>query len=152
MKKRIYYLAILFFIIDIIVKQIVVRTMDLYQSIKIIPNFFYLTYTRNTGAAFSILQNQSILILLITVIALFVIYRYINKETLSNKEMLGYSLIIGGTLGNLWDRIIYKYVIDFFDFRLFGYHYPVFNTADSFIVIGIIFLIIISIIKEKKKG
>ena len=116
MKKRIYYLAILFFIIDIIVKHIVVRTMDLYQSIKIIPNFFYLTYTRNTGAAFSILQNQSILILLITVIALFVIYRYINKETLSNKEMLGYSLIIGGTLGNLWDRIIYKYVIDFESF------------------------------------
>ena len=71
-----------------------------------------------------------------------------NKEEINKIESISYGMIIGGIIGNLFDRIIYSYVIDFLDFRIFGYHYPVFNLADSFIVIGIIMMIILTIRKE----
>ena len=65
MKKKIYLLGILFFLIDVSSKQLIVNYLKLHESITIIPKFFYLTYTQNTGAAFSILQDKSILILLL---------------------------------------------------------------------------------------
>ena len=58
--------------------------------------------------------------------------------------MVGYSFIIGGAIGNLIDRIMYGYVVDFLDFKIFGYNYPIFNLADTFIVVGMFILIIIS--------
>ena len=152
MKKKIYWLSLLFFIIDLISKQIIIRLIDLGDSVKIISKFFYLTYVRNEGAAFSILQNKQVLILLITVFALFFINKHLNSDKIDKLESFSYSMIIGGILGNLLDRLIYGYVIDFLDFRIFGYHYPVFNFADCFIVIGIIILMIYTFIKEKKDG
>lgn len=152
MKKKIYWLSLLFFIIDLISKQIIIQLIDLGDSVKIVSKFFYLTYVRNEGAAFSILQNKQILILLITVFALFFINKHLNSDKIDKLESFSYSMIIGGILGNLLDRLIYGYVIDFLDFRIFGYHYPVFNFADCFIVIGIIILMIYTFIKEKKDG
>ena len=73
---------------------------------------------------------------------------YINKEKLSTLENISYGMIIGGILGNLFDRVFFGYVIDFIDFRIFGYNYPIFNLADSFIVIGVIIMAIITIRKE----
>ena len=116
--------------------------------LQVINNFFYLTYVKNDGAAWSILKDQRILLLIITVIVLYLINKYMNKETLNKKEEFIYGMIIGGILGNLFDRAVYREVIDFLDFKLFGYNYPVFNLADTFIVIGIILLIIISFQKE----
>ena len=83
-----------------------------------------------------------------TVIVLFLINRIINKEKLSKLECLSFGMIIGGIFGNLFDRLFFHYVIDFLDFKLFGYNYPIFNLADCFIVIGIILMFIISIRKE----
>ena len=71
-----------------------------------------------------------------------------NKEKLSKTENITYGMIIGGIVGNLFDRIVYGSVVDFIDFKLFGYNYPVFNLADTFIVIGIIIMVIINIRKE----
>ena len=88
------------------------------------------------------------MLLILSVIVLFIINKYINKEKLNKSENIIYGMIIGGILGNLFDRLIYGYVIDFIDFKIFGYDYPVFNLADTFIVVGIILLIIISIRKE----
>ena len=148
MKKKPYIIAFIFLILDIISKQIIVNVLELGKSINVIDNFFYLTFVENKGAAWSILENQRILLLIITVIVLFLINKTINKENLSKIETISFGMIIGGIVGNLFDRVIYGYVIDFLDFKIFGYDYPVFNLADSFIVIGIILLIIISIRKD----
>lgn len=148
MKKKPYIIAFLFFLIDLVSKQIVSHTLSLYNSIEVIKNFFYLTYTKNTGAAWSILKNERILLLILTVLVLFIINRYLNKESIKKNEEIIYGLIIGGILGNFFDRLIYGAVIDFLDFKIFGYDYPIFNLADSFIVIGIILLIFIEIRKD----
>ncbi len=148
MKKKPYIIAFFFFIIDFISKQIVIHFLSLNESILVIKNFFYLTYTRNNGAAWSILKDQRLLLLIVTVIVLFLINKYMNKEELSKTENFIYGMIIGGIIGNLFDRIVYASVIDFLDFKIFGYNYPIFNLADTFIVIGIILLIIVSIRKE----
>ncbi len=79
---------------------------------------------------------------------MFVSNKSMNHEELTKLENISYGMIIGGIIGNLFDRIIYSYVIDFIDFRIFGYNYPVFNLADTFIVIGIIIMVIITIRKE----
>ena len=153
MNKKPYIIALCFFIIDLISKQIVIRLIPLHESIKIIKNFFYLTYTRNTGAAFSILEDARILLLMVTIIALFFINKFMNKEKIKGVDNFIYGIIIGGILGNLFDRIVYGYVIDFLDFKIFGYNYPVFNLADTFIVVGALMLIGTSLYKDylKKK-
>ena len=150
MNKKPYIIAFIFFIIDLISKQLIIKFMELGDSVKIISNFFYITYVRNKGAAWSILEDKRILLLIITVIALYFINKYINKEKLTNTDSLAYGLIIGGIIGNLFDRVFYTEVIDFIDFRIFGYNYPVFNFADMFIVIGAILLVISS--WRKKDG
>ena len=150
MNKKPYIIAFCFFILDLISKQVVIRMIDLHESIKVIKNFFYLTYTRNTGAAFSILEDGRILFLVVTIIALFFINKYMNKEDIKGIDNLIYGMIIGGILGNLLDRIVYGYVIDFLDFKIFGYNYPVFNLADTFIVVGAILLIGTGIYKDYK--
>ena len=149
MNKKPYIIAFFFLLFDLISKQIIMHTLELHKSITIIKNFFYLTYTQNTGAAWSILKDQRIMLLILSVIVLFIINKYINKEKLSSGENIIYGIIIGGILGNVVDRIVYGYVIDFLDFKIFGYDYPIFNFADTFIVIGIILMIIISIRKER---
>ena len=149
MKKKPYIIALVFFIIDLISKQIITHALELNKSIKLIDNFFYLTYTHNEGAAWSILKDQRILLLILTVIVLFIINKILNKEELGKIEILSYGMIVGGIVGNFFDRLVYGYVIDFLDFNIFGYNYPIFNLADSFIVIGIIILIISNIKKEK---
>ena len=148
MKKKPYIIAFFFFIIDLLTKQLISHIIKVNESIKVINNFFYITHVHNTGAAWSILEDKRILLLIITVIVLFLINKVMNKEELNKLECLSYGMIIGGIVGNLFDRIIFSYVIDFFDFRLFGYNYPVFNFADIFIVVGIIIMAIISIRKE----
>ena len=147
MKKKIFIYCSILFILDFIVKLIIKNTFILTKSIIIIPNFFNLTYVINDGAAFSILRDKQILLIIITVIALFFIYKYVNKEELGKYDSFAFSMITGGILGNLLDRIAYNYVIDFIDFKIFGYDFPVFNLADTFIVIGVI-LLIIKTIKE----
>ena len=148
MKKEPYIIAFFFFIIDLISKQLIMNLMNLYDQIKIINNFFYITYTKNNGAAWSILENERILLLIITVFVLYLINKYMNKEKLSKLENITYGMIIGGIIGNLFDRVVYGSVVDFLDFKLFGYDYPVFNLADCFIVIGIIIMIIMTIRSE----
>ncbi len=149
MKKKPYIIAFFFFIVDLLSKQLISHLMTVKDSFKVINKFFYITYVQNKGAAWSILEDQRILLLIISVIVLFLINKTINKEKLNNLECFSYGMIIGGIVGNIFDRIFYGFVIDFLDFRIFGYNYPVFNLADSFIVIGIILMAIITIRKEK---
>jgi signal peptidase II len=142
MKKKYFIITFLFFFIDLISKVVMSKILEVNESIKVIKNFFYLTLAHNNGAAFSILKDRQILLIIMTVIALFFIYKYMNKEDMNKLEGFAFSMITGGILGNLFDRIVYNYVIDFLDFKIFGYDYPIFNFADTFIVIGVILLVI----------
>lgn len=140
MKKKIYLIAGIGLLIDQITKILA----HLYlNDIKIIKNFFNLTYVENTGAAWGILDNNRIILICVSVIALLIVNKYINTEVSINKlSIVSYGLLLGGIFGNLLDRIFRGFVIDFLNFNIFGYNFPVFNIADSLIVIGIILMFI----------
>lgn len=142
-------ISIILLCIDQISKLLVVNLLTKTDSITIIKNFFYLTYINNDGAAFSILVGKRILLILIAVLVIVMLIRYIKKNNTQNKlELVSISLIIGGSLGNLMDRVIRGYVIDFLDFKIFNYNFPIFNLADTFIVIGVFLLLLKEIRKE----
>lgn len=141
MKKLCYFLAIFIVLIDQFIKVFISSSMKIYESIPVIKNFFYITYVRNDGAAFSILQNKTYLLLIIAFLVLSFILCYINKqEKFSKIEAITFGFLLGGIIGNFIDRLFYGQVIDYLDFKLFGYDYPVFNFADSMIVIGVLIL------------
>ncbi len=142
-------ISIILLCIDQISKLLVVNLLTKTDSITIIKNFFYLTYINNDGAAFSILVGKRIFLILIAVLVIVMLIRYIKKNNIQNKlELVSLALIIGGSLGNLMDRVVRGYVIDFLDFKLFNYNFPIFNLADTFIVIGVFLLLLKEIRKE----
>lgn len=143
---RIYTFSLIFFIVDILSKAILLKNGNLIFRNEIIPNFFYIDYATNTGGAFSIFQNYTFLIIIVSIILLFYIDHKMIKEDNSKTLNIGLSLIIGGALGNLFDRIVKGEVIDFLSFIIFGYHFPIFNFADVFICVGT-FLMVLDIIR-----
>ncbi len=140
------WIAVIAFIADLITKSMVVADMELYQSIQIMP-FFNLTYVHNYGAAFSFLSDaggwQRWFFTLIAVFVSGLILWWL-KQTKKEQVLLpiAFSLILGGAIGNLFDRLTYGYVIDFLDFYYQGWHWPAFNIADSAIFLGAAVLII----------
>lgn len=120
-------------------------------DLEVIRGFFRITYTCNDGAAFSILKGKRVFFIIMTIVVVFLIVYYLLKNKVYWVEKYSLLLIISGAVGNLIDRIMYGYVIDFLDFIIFGYDFPVFNIADSFITIGAIGLII-SILFLNKEG
>ena len=150
-KKKIIIYSTLLLLIDQISKLIVANNINLNSDIEIIKSFFSLTYVRNTGAAWGMFSNNQILISIISIIffAYLIIYIYNNK--VKYMEMISFSLIIGGLIGNLLDRLIRNYVIDFLSFNIFGYDFPVFNLADIFIVSGVFILIANTFINDRER-
>lgn len=145
--KKILFISFITFIIDFISKILVKSNLILYKQIAVIDNFLYLTYTNNYGAAFSILKNSKIFLIIIGLIILIYLVLYIKKQEPKKViEIIAYGLLIGGILGNLYDRVVYGYVIDFLDFYIFGYDFAIFNIADVSIVIAIILLFINTIL------
>jgi len=115
-------------------KLYIVQTMEPGMSISVLENIFYITYVKNYGAAFGILQHQTGLFIAIAILlVLAVLYYYPRLPTGYRWLRIGIGLQIGGALGNMLDRMHNGYVIDFFDFRV----WPVFNIADMAIVIGV---------------
>ena len=152
-KNDIYKIMSIVFLLDQIIKFIVCKTMSLYQRIVIFPNFFSIFYVQNTGAAFSILENHTILIVFISVFFLLLLGRYIKKEThYTILSIFSLGFILGGIFGNLFDRIIYRAVIDYLAFSIFTYEAPVFNLADMAITIGIAIFTWNILFEKKKEG
>ena len=150
-KEKAYSVAAIVIIIDQIIKFVISNKMSLEQEIEVIPNFFSLYYVKNTGAAFSILQNQRVLLIIISLVFLYFIDRFIEREKDWDKlSIISLGFIIGGIIGNLIDRLIQDGVIDYLLFQFGKYIFPIFNIADSFIIVGIV-LLIIGIIKEEKE-
>lgn len=129
--------AIVIVILDQLTKHLILTSMRPYESIPVIENVFHITFVRNPGAAFGILQNQTAFFIVVTIIVIFLLVGVYWK--LARKNIIlttGLSLQLGGAVGNLIDRIRFSYVVDFLDFRV----WPVFNVADMAIVTGVILL------------
>lgn len=139
--KKIGIISLIVIIIDRILKVLVTNNFVLNVRNKIIDGFFYITNCHNEGAAFSLFSGNVLFLIFITLIVLFLIYRTINKENVNKIGILAYGLLLGGILGNLYDRIFYGYVIDYLDFVIFKFNFAIFNLADAAIVIGAILLI-----------
>lgn len=159
-----YFYAFIVFILDQVTKWFIVNRIPLGEDRSVIGDFFIITSHRNRGAAFGILQNQRWFFIIVTIIVVIGIIWYMIRVIRERKVLLSFalSLLLGGALGNFIDRALFGEVVDFlqftFDFSLFGkaiyYIYPIFNLADSAIVIGVILIFLESLLtwRKEKKG
>jgi signal peptidase II len=146
-------ISVIFLIaVDQLTKYLTVLNIDEGAYIPILGNVFGLSYVKNPGAAFGILQEQTWLFVIFTIIILTgIVYTYIkvpnNKKYIPLKITL--ILFIAGAIGNFIDRIRFKYVVDMLYFKLINF--PVFNAADCYVVIGAILLIVLMLFKYKEE-
>jgi signal peptidase II len=133
-----FVLVFLVYCLDQLTKFWIIETFQQGSSLPVISNILHITLVRNTGAAFGIFSNYPHLFTGASVVAGGVVLFFLvwRRAFLSNMEITALCFVLGGTLGNLTDRLRVGYVIDFIDFRI----WPVFNVADSFITIGALFL------------
>lgn len=151
MNKKIFCVATIALLIDQISKILISIFFNINQQMVIIKNFFSIYFIENYGAAWSMFSGKAEFLIVVSLLATFIIYRYMYNFKTNKRNNLAFGLIIGGIFGNLIDRIFLGYVRDFISFKIFGYNYPIFNFADSFIVIGV-FLLILAIIKGEDQN
>lgn len=129
----------LYFGIDRLTKYLVVSAMQLQETIPVVKDVFHITYIRNAGAAFGILQNKVTFFIVVAFLSVFMIVFYaFSRQADKIWVQVALGSLLGGACGNLFDRIMYGYVIDFLDFRYIDF--PIFNFADVVIDIGIVML------------
>jgi signal peptidase II len=135
-------------IVDQLVKAAVRPRLELFESITVIPGFFSLTRVHNTGAAFGLMNNmdfpfKAAVLALLQTAALVGLTVYVAMLTPEQRlTRTGLSIVIGGAIGNLIDRVLYGYVLDFFDFYRGDWHFWAFNVADAAINIGVALMIL----------
>ena len=139
-------------IVDQLTKFLVVKYMTLGQSISVIDNFLYITYHRNEGAAWGILQGKMIFFYVVTLVVIGLVILWIRKLDIKKEKLLviALSLILGGALGNFIDRVMYQQVVDFINTYIFGYDFPIFNIADSALCIGVFLMAVDAILDIKR--
>lgn len=143
--KKTYIIAFICTLIDQIIKNFLINIMEVGKSITIFKNFFNITLVMNDGAAFSILKSKTFFLILTSLIVIVFIINYLKKSNdVKEVEYVIYGVLLGGIIGNLIDRILYKSVIDYLDFNIFSNPFPVFNFADICIVISIIIITILT--------
>jgi signal peptidase II len=149
LKNKYYSVAFIILLVDYLTKWIVRVRLDPIQSVEIIPGYLRLSYWQNSGVAFGLFDAvasvwKPYILAALAVVAVVAIVAY-GEHMPPERKLLRASLavIIGGILGNLADRIVRGYVIDFIDFHIYDtFHWPTFNVADSAITIGIALLLI----------
>lgn len=153
MKKHlVFIISIVLVLLDQFIKRVVVLNINYEEIISFIPNFFYVTYVKNTGGAWSMFSGNILFFIVIGVLAFIgILYYIIKKNSISTLEVIYLGLIMGGMIGNIIDRVFYGGVIDFIGFIFGNYHFPVFNIADICIVIGAVLLVIDCIRGEKNE-
>jgi signal peptidase II len=142
--QRWFVISALVIVLDQVTKYWVSQSLAPGAGVPVTP-FFNLVLTYNTGAAFSFLSQASgwqrgFFILIAALASLLIIY-FIRRYHREKRFSFGLSLILGGAVGNLWDRIVLGHVVDFLDFYIQAYHWPAFNVADSAITCGAALLI-----------
>lgn len=144
-----YLIALIVVVLDQYTKALAVKKLS-NGTIPVIKNIFHFTYVENTGAAFGIFKNSNTAFIIITSIILIGVIIALVKMKPKNKLIIvSTGLVIGGALGNLIDRILRGFVVDFLDFR--AINYPVFNVADSCVVVGAILICVYLIFFDKKE-
>jgi signal peptidase II len=142
MRKYHFLIAIFIVLLDRATKSLVAKDIVLHSSIQIIPRFFYLTHLENRGAAFGLFadshsQWKASLLVLFSIVALVIVSAMLWRSRHSMATTgIGLAMIMGGAIGNLWDRLFSGKVVDFLLFYIGSYEWPAFNVADSAIVIG----------------
>ena len=147
MRKYHFLIAVIIVALDHLTKWMISHRLSLHDSIPVIPGFFKIIHTENPGAAFGIFadspsQWKVALLILFSVVALLIVSLLLwkNSHALTSTG-IGLSLILGGAIGNLWDRIVSRHVVDFLLFYVGRYQWPAFNVADSAIVVGACLLV-----------
>jgi signal peptidase II len=157
MKPRYTLFAILTvagLLLDQVTKLYIDRTMQLFDSIPVLPDFFHITYVRNRGAAFSFLSDASwrlpffIGISLVASIAILVAFHKLRDD--QKLAQVSLAMIFSGALGNLIDRVRLGEVIDFLDAHWYRHHWPAFNVADSLICVGVFLLAADMLLEDKR--
>ena len=134
MRKKIFIISIITFLIDMLTKYFI-------KDKVIIKNFFEFKRVTNDGAAWSFFSSRRLFLILIGVCAIYFIVKFISDFKENKRNTLAFGLLLGGCLGNLYDRVIYGYVRDFIYFKFGSYSYPIFNVADIGVVMGTILLL-----------
>lgn len=146
----VYYLfAILVVALDQVTKHIVVKTMAISETIPLIEGVFHITSHRNRGAAFGLFQEARWFFIVVTIIVVGAVIWYLPRMKGQRSALIAFSLFLGGAVGNFIDRLMTGEVVDFLDFRLINF--PIFNVADSAIVIGVI-LLLLNTMRESRQA
>ena len=142
MRKYHFLIALLVVALDRLSKWAISHRLSLHDSIPVIPGFFRIVHAENPGAAFGLFADSPAewkvsLLILFSLIALVIVSVLLwkNSHRLTSTG-IGLALILGGAVGNLWDRLVSKHVVDFLLFYIGRYQWPAFNVADSAIVVG----------------
>lgn len=138
--------------LDQLTKFLIVKSLEVGDSIKVISNFLYITSHRNQGAAWGILQGKMWLFYIVTIVVLVILFMFFKNEGYGRPDVqLGLSLLIAGSIGNFIDRLFRGEVVDFVDTYIFSYNFPIFNVADAALTIGVIVLIIVILFEGKEE-
>jgi signal peptidase II len=148
-----YLIALVMFLIDQGTKYLIASRLEMYEQIPVIGNFFLITSSRNRGAAFGILQDQLWFFIVVTIAVVAGIVWYLRKMTKEGRKLLptALALVLGGALGNFIDRLLMGEVVDFLQFNFGSYTFPIFNIADSCIVIGVGLIILDTILDGRRE-
>ncbi|GGD70839.1 signal peptidase II [Paenibacillus nasutitermitis] len=155
MKYYFYWIAVLVFVIDQVAKKLVEYNVAIGEKINVIGDgFFVITSIRNSGAAFGILQGQTLFFLIITLFVVGGVIWYIqrNRQTGTTLLLIGLGMVLGGAVGNFLDRALYGHVVDFLQFTFGPYIFPIFNLADSGIVCGVGLILLDAILSMKNEN
>lgn len=145
-------ISFLVVILDQLFKFMMLRILAHGDSIQIIKGFFSLTLVYNTGAAFGILQGRKLLFIILPILTVLLIIILYIKSKEKDRLSIPLGFLMGGTLGNFIDRLLYGYVVDFFDLYYRSWHWPAFNIADSCICFGVFLLFFQTIRKKDASG
>ena len=146
----IWIVIVILIVLDQVTKSVVASNPAVYGNIEVIPNFFYITFVRNTGAAWSMLAGQRAFLSLLAAVAIFFMLMFLLKEKKNGSRLTTFALglMIAGAAGNLLDRLMLGYVRVFLNFYIFSYDFPVFNVADICLTIGVALLIFASLFEK----
>lgn len=132
-----YLLVVGIVVLDRLSKILAVKYLEPMGSYPLIENVFHLTFAKNDGAAFSLLSNKQLFLIIVTAVVICFVLGLLYKSVSTGASpwlSLALALISGGAIGNWIDRILYNYVVDYFEFRFINF--AIFNVADVFIVCG----------------
>lgn len=150
--RNIVFIIIITVLLDQTTKFLIQSNFELNKSYELINNFYYITYYENTGIAFGMFNNLGWIIIVVSMLLLLLLIYELTKYYDVRSCALAFSILIGGLIGNLIDRIMFGYVRDFLDFNPFGFNFPIFNISDVCIIVGSIILIISTLELGKSDG